>query len=179
LRDSDSLLKWTPAEQVPPEVIPHLDQDIEFALSLIQPAGVEAWAVVMDGFLGWIERFGVIQLHPIGSPERDKTLSAIVSDYRNALNDIPDDLLKEAFDKTIKHHAYRNLPMFAEVRAHVSDELMDRKRRYDKLNTAKTMLQYRPVVEAPPIDQGPRTDEEKEMVRRINEITRAHLQKIA
>jgi len=179
LRESDLLLRWTPAEQVPSEVIPHLDQNIEVAWSLIQPAEPMTWAVVMDDFIGWIERFGIVPLHAIGSPERDRTVSAIVADYRNALHDIPDDLLKEAFEKTIQNHRFRNLPLYAEVRQYVDDELRDRKRRFDKLNSAKFMLKYRPVIESQPIERKPHTKEEKEMVKRLAEQARANLQKIA
>lgn len=72
------LLRWTPAEQVPSEVIPHLDQNIEIAQHLIQPAEDKAWAVVMYDFIGWIERFGIVALDPVGSEARKKALSTIV-----------------------------------------------------------------------------------------------------
>lgn len=133
----------------------------------------------MDGFLGWIERFGIIPLPPINSSERDTTLATIVSDYRNALHDLPDDLLREAFEKTIKNHAFRNLPLYAEVRGYVDDELRDRKRRFDKLNSAAFILKYRPNVEREPPQRIPPTPEQKEMVKRINDLTRATLDKIA
>jgi hypothetical protein len=173
------LLRWSPAEQVPSEVIPQLPELIAFAHQSIQPAMPETWAIVMDGFIRWIERFGVVALAPKDTKERREYIAGLVSDYRNALHDIPDDLLQEAFEKTIQNHRYRNLPLFGDIRAYVDDELRDRKRRFDKLNTAKFMLSYRPVVESPPIDRKPPTKEEKEMVRRINEVTRANLQKIA
>lgn len=179
MKDSDLVLRWTPAEQVPTEIIPRIDHHIEFAHSLIQPAQPKTWAVVMEDFIGWIERFGIIPLAPIGSMERDKSLSAIVADYRKALHDIPDDLLKEAFERTIQNHRFRNLPLYAEVRQYVDDELRDRKRRFDKLNSAKFMLKYRPVVESQPIERKPPTQEEKEMVKRLAEQARANLQKIA
>jgi hypothetical protein len=174
------LLTWTPAEQVPVEAKDHIEGAINFALDTLSPAKPETWAVVLDGFIGWIERFGVIPLPPIGSQERDKALGGIIKSYRDALalHDIPDDLLHEAFEKTIRTHEYRNLPLPAQIRKHVDDELMDRKRRFDKLNTASFMLKYRPIVESEPINRAKPTAEQKEMVRKINEITRQTLAKI-
>ena len=133
----------------------------------------------MDGFIGWIERFGITPLHPIGSKEREDAIRGIVNDYRNALYDLPADLLKEAFAKAIQNHAYRNLPLFAEVRGYVEHELRDRKRRLDKLNTAKFMLSYRPVVEADATERKPPSARDKAMVEAINQVTRANLQKIS
>lgn len=178
LKTSDLLLTWTPAEQVPAEAKNHIEGAISFALESLHPARAETWAVVLDGFIGWIERFGVIPLPPVDSPERSKVLGGIIKSYRDALGDIPDDLLQEAFEKTIKLHEYRNLPLPAQVRKHIEDEFRDRKRRCDKLNTASFMLKHRPIVESEQIERVRPTDEQKEMVRKINDITRATLAKI-
>ena len=57
--------------------------------------------------------------------------------------------------------------------------MRDRKRRFDKLNSAKFMLKYRPVVESQPIERKPPTKEEKEMVKRLAEQARINIQNIA
>lgn len=171
-------MTWTPAEQVPTNIIPHIQSNLEVGLALIEPAPPQTWAVVMDGFLGWIERFSVIPLHPVGSDARNKTLAAIVNDYRTALSDIPSDLLDEAFKKVIATHGYRNLPLPADVRKHVEFEFRDRKVRVDKLNTAAFILKYRPAVEGETERRGPKTEEEKAQVDKIMEQIRKKLKTV-
>jgi hypothetical protein len=172
------LLTWTPAEQVPAEAKNHIEGAKSFASNILQPAQREAWAVVLDDFIGWVERFGIVPLPAIGSPERSKVLGGIIKSYQDNLQDLPEDLLHEAFKKTTMYHKFRNLPLPAEIRKYVEDELLDRKRRRDKLNTASFIMTYRPAVESEPIDRSRPTAEQKEMVKKINEITRATLAKI-
>lgn len=175
---SDLLLKWTTAEQVPAEVIPHLEKVRDYAFNAIQPAQREAWAIIMDEFIGWIERFGIVPLDPPNSNERKAWVGALVGDYRKSLHDLPDDLLIEAFRKTIAVHSYRNLPLPGEVRKRVESELNERRLRFYKINTASDMLKYRPHVETTPENRGPRTPEEIEMVSKLAAEARAHLKKV-
>ena len=146
---------------------------------MIEPASGKEWALVMDSFIGWIERFGITPLPPVGSDERDETLAAIVRDYSTALQDLPGDLLKEAFARTIANHKWRNLPLFAEVRGYVEYELKERKHRFDKINTARFMLRHRPHVEEAPRERERLTDEQRAQVDAIMKTIRGNLQRVA
>ena len=150
-------MAWTPAEPVPGDVAPHLDSCVAVAKNMLLPADQQAWAVSMDRLLSWVERYGIIPL-PSGNDERSKKARAdrlqdIALGYREDLPDIPGDLLYEAVNRIIGEQHYRVLPMPGDIRKAVKTEWDERKRRLDKLQTARFMNTYRPQVQD---DHGPR-----------------------
>ena len=145
-------MTWTPAEPVPGDIVPHLDKCVATARELLKPADGQAWAVSMDRLLSWVERYGVIPL-PTNEDARSKRLRDIALGYREDLPDIPGDLLYEAVNRIIGEQHYRVLPMPGDIRKAVKTEWDERKRRLDKMQTARFMNTYRPQIQE---DSGPR-----------------------
>ena len=89
----------------------------------LTPASPQAFAVTMDRLIGFAQAFGL--------PASD--LKAALGFYREALGDLPADLLAQAVDATISTHRYHVLPKPGEIRQHVTEELEHREdmlRRY-------------------------------------------------
>nr|BDD44199.1 hypothetical protein 29 [Balneolaceae bacterium] len=167
-------MTWTPAEPVPGEIVPHLDACVATARDMLKPADKQAWAVSMDRLLSWVERYGVIPL-PTNDKARAERLQDIALGYREDLPDIPGDLLYEAVNRIIGEQHYRVLPMPGDIRKAVKTEWDERKRRLDKLQTARFMNTYRPQVQEP---AGPRrkpTPEEIALVSKLKDEAVRHL----
>lgn len=172
-------MAWTPAEPVPGDIAPHLDSCVTVAKKMLLPADQQAWAVSMDRLLSWVERYGIIPL-PSGNDERSKKARAdrlqdIALGYREDLPDIPGDLLYEAVNRLVGEHHFRLLPLPGDIRKAVNTEWDERKRRLDKLQTARFMNTYRPQVQEP---AGPRrkpTPEEIALVSKLKDEAVRHL----
>lgn len=105
------------------------------AESAIAPASVQGFAVAMDALVQWLERFAMIAFSD-DPQERKRQITDIVRGYRDALSDLPADLLMRAVTQTTQTHRFRNLPLPADIRTHAEAELAERKARFLRLKTA-------------------------------------------
>ncbi len=96
----------------------------------------------MKPLVEWVQRFGIVPLEPTeqqgGQPGvRRAQVAEIVRGYRDALSDIPGDILADAVKATVDRHAYRNLPTPGDIRARAEAEMRERSDRLRRLRTAK------------------------------------------
>ena len=110
----------------------------------LEPASAEAFAVAMDGFVGWIEAFGVIPLPPADSPERLARIGLIAARYREHLADLPADLVELAFKRVMAAATFSKLPLPGEVRKAVAAELAERKVALHRLEAAHRFGRFAP-----------------------------------
>lgn len=134
---------WKPEQPVPTELIPILPQAIAEYRATIEPADKKSWLVVMDRFTNWIERFGVVPV-PTTEIERKRWRQDLIFDYRDALADLPADLLEEAIRQVMATARYRVLPMPGDIRAIVADELRKRQDQLNRLTTAQILSKRAP-----------------------------------
>ncbi len=134
---------WSPEQPVPADAIPLLPKAIEAYSHAVQPADKKAWLVIMDRFLNWIERFGVVPV-PMEPTERNRWRMDLIFDYRDALADLPADLLEQAIKQVMATARYRVLPMPGDVRAIVADELRKRQDQLNRLTTAQILSKRAP-----------------------------------
>lgn len=130
--DAPSLVPWL-ASWKPSDTLPAKAKgEVEAALPALQhalvPSTAKQFAVAMDGFVDWLEAFGVSALPPPG-PEREARLGKIVGLLREDLADLPPDLLVEALRRTRRNHRFRTIPLPADIRDQVKDEWSRRKAR--------------------------------------------------
>jgi len=120
---------------VTPEVIQGALARYERALA---PAGFEAMAVLVLRLLEFAATFG------IKCPDQESAAAI----YSDALSDLPPDLLSAAINRTVQTWQWGNrLPMPAEVRAAVTDDLARRQREKSRLELALMQLQAgRPYI---------------------------------
>lgn len=129
------LTAWTPSEPVPSEARDQLPLLVASAESALAPADIQGFAVAMDTLVQWLERFGVVAFFE-DAAQRKSQIADIVRGYREALADLPSDVLMRAVADTTRSHRYRNLPLPADIRAHAETELRERQNRLLRLKTA-------------------------------------------
>jgi len=123
-----SLKGWTPSSPLPDAATkPALLQCQAWVDRALAPATPEMWARVSDRLTVFTMAFN------IATPN----LVAAINLYKLAMADLPADLLASAFNSTIKSWKWHNaMPTPAEILAHVSEEMGERKRFQATLNQA-------------------------------------------
>ena len=102
-----------------------LDQDVRETLPQLvlelteanKASSPKAYAVLIKPLFDFISTF----------TKTKAELQKIASLYREALFDLPDDLLRLAISETIKNHRYNTIPTPGDVRGHISSELVKRR----------------------------------------------------
>lgn len=113
-------------------------------------------AVALGELVDWIEGFGVIAL-PDDPTERREKVGRIAGRYAENLSDLPSDLLVQAIRSTINAHRFRNLPLPADIRATVAEELGRRRAQRARLESVLRLGQF----ERPPVPRGERVTPEQ------------------
>lgn len=119
IEDMEANRSLTGSLTAPAEIaaaLPGLAAELE---AIARPADPMEYGVLMEKLLRFVSDFGL----PIGN------LKSVAATYRETLCDLPPDLLAQAIDRIIQTHKYHVLPKPAEIRAHVTAELIDRKNR--------------------------------------------------
>jgi len=96
----------------------------------------------MKPLVEWVQRFGIVPLEPTeqqgGRPGvRRAQVAEIVRGYRDALADIPGDILADAVKTVVDRHTYRNLPTPGDIRVRAETEMRGRNDILRRLRTAK------------------------------------------
>lgn len=105
------------------------------------PATIEQLAVELDKLRAFAQAFGI----------PDRTLGDAAAIYRDTLGDLPPDLLADAMRAALtRHEGYRRLPLPAEIRKHVSEELTQRHLVASRLEFAQRKAQRQRAEGGPP-----------------------------
>lgn len=118
LKHWDLLQGWQAHEPVPQTAtVAALEQSIWGLASLLEPASVEALAIALDKLLTFARAFNV--------PVSDRVTVAAI--YRDALADLPSDLVVEAVTRATRDWTWGNrLPMPGDLRKVIEPELFAR-----------------------------------------------------
>ena len=100
-------------ETIPPDVVAGLPAAVAEAEAALAPASPQAFAVTIKRLTDYVEAFGL----PAPAP------SAAAAVYREALGDLPAELLAEAVTRTVRTHKFHVLPKPGEIRATVAEDL--------------------------------------------------------
>ena len=148
---------WTPADQVPANLTRDLlAVAVDQQAAIMAPAPMRSFAVVIEKLISFAATFGV----QIANPK------AAVEFYREALGDLPEDLLATAVRATMSSWVYQSLPKPAEIRRHVSEELSRRVVDRGRLQMALARVRS-------PSKIGDKRFDATGAVKRIDDATRA------
>ena len=100
----------TQAKALVKELIPAMEQSL-------QPASGETMGAMLEKLFNFSEHLG----------KAPANLNEATAIWATALHDIPDDLLVEAMEQTIKYHKFNTIPTPGEIREHVERKLIQRK----------------------------------------------------
>ncbi len=120
------LTSWKPSDTLPATARAEIEASLPALRRALAPATAKEFMVAMDGYVDWLEAFGVAALPPPG-PEREKRLETVIGLMREDLADLPADLLAEALRRIRRNHRFRNLPLPADIRDQVKAEWARRK----------------------------------------------------
>ena len=85
--------------------------------------------------MAWAETFGLVAL-PANGAKRQAAYAAIASGYHEAISDLPGDLALKAVAHIKRTHRFRNLPLPADIRAAVANDLALRMLTLKRLESA-------------------------------------------
>ena len=117
-----SLASWRALDTLPNEARVRVAAAIPALEAALEPATVQAAAVALEPLISLIDRYGLVAL-PADQDGREEALGRIARGYRDDLADLPSDLLVLAVQRIVRTHRYRNLPLPAEFRRAVAEEL--------------------------------------------------------
>ena len=101
------LQTWNATEPVPETVRRLLPVALRQLEQETRPADSTVLTVTLDRLLGWIQRYGLMPVHP--DPDRHAAdVRAMTVDYRVALVDLPADLMTRAVEQTIARCSSEN-----------------------------------------------------------------------
>lgn len=133
---SEWLASWNPNpdDSLPPEIVAALPALRTEARSVMAPASAREFLVALDLLWKFARTFGIK-----ATPEE---VEEATQAYRASLADLPLDLLAEAIQRTKAAWTYRNLPLPAEIRAHISDQLTRRRLIANRLRLAEMYARW-------------------------------------
>lgn len=127
--------EWHPAERLPAayrEILP--DGLTQVERSLVPVGNVECFAELGE-MVEWADMFGLLKL-PDDERERAKKSAVLCRMYWESLGDLPADLLTLALKRTRSGHGYSKLPLPADIRGYITEELCRRQLMAMRLATA-------------------------------------------
>lgn len=115
------LTDWQPEhdQTIPPQIAKHLPELKTAITAALMPPTEAQFTQALEAIWTTPAMFG-IKLEP-------GQIAGATTIYRQVLSELPLDLLDEAIKRTISNWTYRNLPMPAEIRNHVTEELSRRR----------------------------------------------------
>ncbi len=131
-----SLASWRALNTLPAETRGQVAAAIPALEAALAPATVQAAAVGLEPLIRLIDRYGLVPL-PTDPDDREAELGRIARMYREDLADLPSDLLVLAVQRVVTTHRYRNLPLPAEFRKAVAEELARRRLALSQLQAVR------------------------------------------
>jgi hypothetical protein len=136
-------------ELIPASEAPHVGPALAKVRAALRPASAEQLAVELARLFEWARTFGIEFSNHAAARQFQK------------LGDLPADLLAAAIDRTIQEHAYgMRLPMIAEIRKRVDEDLKGRHRLAHRLSRLDYAVK-RGDVERPKVKRVPMTPEQQ------------------
>lgn len=148
---------WDLAESLPSHVKPQaIDTAIGEHRQALTPATPQEFAAVVGKAMEWASAFGITVVNP----------QQVTAQYRDALADLPIDLLHAGFQR-IKHDwQWRNMPLPGQIREQIEEAHALRQRELSRLEFARRKaFGPRPASH----DHIPADDEWKAKLRQANE----------
>jgi hypothetical protein len=124
-------------------------------MSLVPVSNADFFDAI-GAFLDWCDLLG-LRPFPEDEQERSKLMSRLALAYYQTLSDLPPDLLVIALAKIQHEHRWRNLPMPADIRGAVAEDLENRQRIRRRLQTAMKLGRF----EEPPLPADQRAKPEE------------------
>jgi hypothetical protein len=119
-------LDWTPSEPLPAEYRDLLPSVLALAEQALRPVPVEAFAVMMDSFIEWLDLCGIGNLPDEEEARQDK-IARIVRMYHAELGHLPADILDCVLSRTRQRHKWPKLPTPADMLELAAGELERRR----------------------------------------------------
>lgn len=124
------LATWRPSDPVSEELQASLPAAIAEHEAALRPADSRAFAVALDRLFGYARAFGL--------PHDPDGRKAQVGIYREALGDLPPDLLREAMALTMRDWRWSaKMPLPGDIRRHAADALGERRAALRRLELAR------------------------------------------
>lgn len=164
------LVSWKPSDTLPATARGEVEAALPSLQAALAPSTAKQFAVAMDGFVDWLEAFGVSALPPPG-PEREARLGKIVGLLREDLADLPPDLLVEALRRTRRNHRFRTIPLPADIRDQVKDEWNRRKARLSAAQACARFGRFEATPLAP--EDRPRPEQVRQLYQDLAAVSAA------
>jgi hypothetical protein len=170
-----SSLPWIPSfnatDPVPESAVAKLPEAVRVAEAACASASPQALAVAVARLVTWASRSGLYRFSP--DPEEAKReVAGISQDFRDGLSDLPDDLLEQAVVGILRKQGFRNLPLAADIREPVLEELSRRREIQRRVRSAEFVALKLRRVEPDPYHVE-RTPEEIAAAAAMAETVRA------
>lgn len=135
-----SSLPWIPSfsatDAVPESAVAKLPEAVRVVEAACASASPQALAVAVARLVTWASRSGLYRFSP--DPEEAKReVAGISQDFRDGLSDLPDDLLEQAVVGILRKQGFRNLPLAADIREPVTEELSRRREVQRRVRSAE------------------------------------------
>ncbi|WP_425407573.1 hypothetical protein [Hwanghaeella sp.] len=140
--------------------------DLRAYQATLQPCGAEALAVCLKELTDWIDTFQSVP------PEKRK---AAIKHYGDVLREIPSDLAYEAVQRVKRNYRYPSLPKPGDLKAAISDDLLQRRRERNVLQSAVLTGRERPR----PSRRTQPTEEQQARVREMLARVKAGMHPLA
>lgn len=148
--------EWQVSSPLPAEYQGLLPEALRMAESSLVPVSNADFFDAIGTFLDWCDLLG-LRSFPEDQQERAKLMSRLALAYYQTLSDLPPDLLVIALAKIQHEHRWRNLPLPADIRAAVAEDLENRQRIRRRLKTAIKLGRF----EEPPLPADQRATPEQ------------------
>lgn len=138
---------WDLQEPVPNRISPRaLESAIEEHRRALNPSTVQEFGAVVGKAMEWAAAFGITVAEP----------RQVTAQYREALADLPIDLLVTAFRRTQADWQWRNMPLPGQIREHVEELYTQRVRELARLEYAQRKQRegFPRPVESPAADES-------------------------
>lgn len=142
------LTAWKAGDTLPHSARAEAEAAIPRLTEALQPAPAKAQAVAIGRLLDWAMDFGLVAV-PTDDSGRREWSGRMSKRYREALEDLPADLITRAVEETMLTHRFRNMPLPADMRAVVAGELMARKGALGSLQVALRLNRFASPPVAP------------------------------
>jgi hypothetical protein len=148
--------EWKPADALPAEYRAALAPALEEVNRSLLPVSNRECFAQLGELLVWADMFGLVKM-PDEKRELTQKTAALCRMYWESLGDLPADLLTLALRRTRNGHAYSKLPLPADIRGYITEELCRRQLMAMRLKTAIILGNF----EEPPLTKRERITPEQ------------------